>query len=206
MSETQQTNQQHQEASAKTIITTDWRTLPNYITLSRLILAFVFFALIAAEYATIPCTVLFVVAVATDAVDGYIARRYNLISVVGRILDPFVDKLIMIGTLLFLLEKPASGVNAWMVLIIISREMLVTLVRSVLEQHGHDFSSNWLGKLKMVMQCVAVTVSILSLSPHFSQPQFLQLRDILLWMAVAITSWSGIGYIWRVLQIVAGHP
>jgi len=204
MSEPQQSSLPEQsEANA---ISTDWVTLPNIITLSRLLLAFVLFALIAADYAAIPSAIVFVIAVMTDALDGYIARRYNLISVVGRILDPFVDKIIIIGTFLFLLEKPASGVTAWMVLSIVSREMLVTLIRSFLEQKGRDFSANWLGKLKMVLQCVALTLSILSLSSQFSQPQFLLLRNILLWIAVGITIWSGVTYVWRALQIVTSRP
>ena len=177
--------------------------LPNLITVSRLFLAFVLYALIDIEGFWLTAAVVFVVAAATDFLDGYLARRYGQVTTLGRILDPFVDKIIVCGAFLFLLEKRVdfhSGVNAWMVLIIIGREMFVTSLRGFLERQGVDFSATLSGKLKMVVQCVAVAASLLSLSPR---PEFLQsaafvlVRDLLLWAAVVVTAWSGLVYVWR---------
>lgn len=172
--------------------------LPNLITLSRLLLAFVLFALIQAEAYWITSAVLFVVAACTDFIDGYVARKYGLVTALGRILDPFVDKIIVCGAFVFLLEKSGgSGVTSWMVIAVIGREMFVTGLRSFLEQSGRDFSAVWIGKIKMALQCVAVTASLLSLSPKLITDEFLLIRDVLLWVAVAVTIYSGLIYAWR---------
>ncbi len=185
----------------------DFLTLPNLITLSRLLLAILLFLLIYVEGFWITSAAVFVVAAATDALDGFVARRYGLVTVLGRILDPFVDKIIVCGTFIFLLERKLdSGINSWMVLIVVAREMFVTSLRGYLEQQGKDFSATWSGKLKMVSQCVALTFSLLSLSPQFSSlvwyvgntaVAFKLVRDLLLWTAVAITAYSGVVYAWR---------
>jgi CDP-diacylglycerol--glycerol-3-phosphate 3-phosphatidyltransferase len=141
-----------------------------------------------------------VIAASTDALDGYLARRYKQVTVLGRILDPFVDKVIVCGSFVFLLEKQGdsdSGVNAWMVIIIIGREMFVSSLRGILEKEGKDFSASLSGKLKMALQCVAVTFSLLSLSRDLQWPWLPVTRDILLWLAVAVTIWSGLIYVIR---------
>src|SRR5262245_50411518 len=91
--------------------------VPNAITMTRLVLALVLFALMSAgsSFLGIPAAIVFLLAATTDALDGYIARKYNLITVLGRILDPFADKIIICGAFIFLLPLPDSGVNAWMV-------------------------------------------------------------------------------------------
>ncbi|QDU80814.1 CDP-diacylglycerol--glycerol-3-phosphate 3-phosphatidyltransferase [Polystyrenella longa] len=174
--------------------------IPNAITLSRLLLACVLFLLIDIQGFWITSAVLFVFAASTDFLDGYIARKYGMVTILGRIMDPFVDKIIVGGAFLFLLGEPdRSGVNAWMVLIVIGREMFISSLRGFLEKQGQDFSAAWSGKVKMTLQCVAVTCSLLSLSPDyfFNDSWFLLCRDILLWMAIAITLYSGIEYIIR---------
>lgn len=182
--------------------------VPNAITLSRLLLSFVLFALIQWGGAWVWAAGLFVFAVATDVLDGYIARRYKLITQLGRILDPFVDKFITSGTFLFLLPLPESGVTPWMVVIVLGREMLVTSLRGFLETQGADFSASASGKLKMFLQCVAATISLLSLDPRcatwtMAGISFLQLRDVLLWSMVAVTVWSGVVYVRRAIQLLS---
>ena len=89
------------------------------------------------------------------------------VTKLGRIFDPFVDKIIICGTFIFLAaEWPASGIAPWMAVVVMGREMLVTAIRSVIEQQGGDFSAQMAGKLKMVFQCVAVVASLLALR-HF---------------------------------------
>lgn len=190
--------------------------LPNLITVSRLVLAVVLFSLIYATGFWITAAVLFVVAAATDVLDGYIARRYGMITALGRVLDPFVDKIIVCGAFIFLLGKKSppletgaeisSGVNAWMVVIVVGREMFVSSLRGFLEQQGKDFSASLSGKLKMATQSTAVTLSLLSLSPRVSSPTFILVRDFLLWAAVAVTLWSGLVYVWRAGKLLAAEP
>jgi CDP-diacylglycerol--glycerol-3-phosphate 3-phosphatidyltransferase len=188
--------------------TLNWRDAfngPNLITISRFLLSIVLFAMIYAGGLWIASAVLFVFAAATDAVDGYIARKYGMITVLGRILDPFVDKIIVGGAFIFLSEKDviadgqtlSSGVNAWMAIIVIGREMFVSSLRGYLEKEGCDFSASLSGKLKMGLQCVAVPFAILSLDVRSQNEWFLLSRDILLWSAVAVTVFSGLVYVYR---------
>lgn len=184
--------------------------VPNSITLARLLLSVVLFGLIQAGVNWLWAAGLFVFAVATDVLDGYIARKYQLITQLGRILDPFADKFITGGTFLFLLPHPQSGVTPWMVVTVIGREMLVTSLRGFLEQQGADFSATASGKFKMFLQCVAITVCLISLDPGvhaWTLPGFslTQLRDVLLWTMVAATVWSGYDYVVRAIRLL-GQP
>jgi len=185
---------------------------PNVITFSRLFLTFVLLAMIQWGGMWIACTTIFVVAVATDWLDGYLARKWNQITVLGRIMDPFVDKVIIGGTLIFLTAIPDSGVTPWITFIVIGREMFITGLRSVLEGHGVDFSAKWSGKLKMLVQSVTIPFSLISLSPEFmgslgeSSVTFITVRQTLLWATVAITLYSGAEYTWRGFQLLGQAP
>ncbi|WP_417848504.1 CDP-diacylglycerol--glycerol-3-phosphate 3-phosphatidyltransferase [Thalassoglobus sp.] len=182
--------------------------LPNAITFSRLILAFVVLAMLDMTEWWITCTAIFVFAVSTDFLDGYFARKWNQVTVLGRIMDPFVDKVIIGGTLIFLIPHPESGVCAWLTFIVIGREMFVTGLRSVLEGHGVDFSAKWSGKIKMIVQSITIPLAILSLSPEFgdwlgeNKVSFLQIRDLFLYATVGITLYSGGEYTWRGLTLL----
>jgi CDP-diacylglycerol--glycerol-3-phosphate 3-phosphatidyltransferase len=182
--------------------------LPNCITVSRLVLAFVLFGMISYGGMWIASAVVFAVAAATDAVDGYLARRYGLVTTLGRILDPFVDKIIVCGAFVFLLaasQPPPglqSGIGPWMTLVIIGREMFITGLRSILEQQGKDFSASLSGKIKMVVQCFAVEASLLSMSHAFNSGWFIVVRDIVLWLAVVFTLGSGVLYIRRAARLL----
>ncbi|MCA9008275.1 MAG: CDP-diacylglycerol--glycerol-3-phosphate 3-phosphatidyltransferase [Planctomycetaceae bacterium] len=184
----------------KAVIGRDSLNMPNLVTATRLLLSLVLFSMISAGGWWISAAALFVFAASTDALDGYLARRYQQITVLGRILDPFVDKVIVCGSFVFLLEKQGaedSGVNAWMVIIIIGREMFVSSLRGILEKEGKDFSASMAGKMKMTLQCVAVTVSLLSLSESLNWPWLPAIRDLSLWIAVGVTIWSGMIYVVR---------
>ena len=119
-----------------------------------------------------PAFVLFIVAAGTDWLDGYYARKYGQVTTLGRILDPFADKVIVCGTFIFLAAIPEYAASApgacgrgwswssW------ARELLVTALRSFLEERGSDFSANMAGKLKMVLQCVAAGACLLCALPR----------------------------------------
>jgi CDP-diacylglycerol--glycerol-3-phosphate 3-phosphatidyltransferase len=177
--------------------------IPNLITLSRLALTFVVLTLIYLQRVWIASTVIFVIAVLTDFLDGYLARRWNQVTPLGRIMDPFVDKIIIGGALIFLTAIPGSGVDPWICFIVIAREIFITALRSVLEGHGVDFSAKFSGKLKMLLQCIAVPACLLSLSPAVedrlgaSFARLVLFRDVLLWGMVVITLYSGAEYVWR---------
>jgi CDP-diacylglycerol--glycerol-3-phosphate 3-phosphatidyltransferase len=136
----------------------------NRITLARALVTGGLWALLALA-APDPSTTtwawafgLFVFAGVTDAVDGIVARRFGDVSVLGRIADPLVDKLLVLGTMVVLLGIPSVGsvLPAWAVALILAREMVVTGIRAAVEATGASFAASFSGKAKMVVQCVAV--------------------------------------------------
>jgi CDP-diacylglycerol---glycerol-3-phosphate 3-phosphatidyltransferase len=173
--------------------------VPNQITGLRLVLSIVLFVLIPLEY-YLSGMVVFIVAAATDWVDGYYARKYGQVTTLGRILDPFVDKIIICGSFIYLAAAgPKSGIAAWMAVIVIGRELLVTALRTFLEGEGADFSATMSGKLKMVCQCTAVGVSLFSLTyGDMARPEWLAwLLPVSVWAAVGLTVYSGAEYVRR---------
>ena len=179
--------------------------VPNQITLARLILALVFFGLVPLGL-YMPALIVFAVAAGTDWLDGYWARKYDQVTQLGRILDPFADKIIICGAFIFLVAEPDSGITSWLTVIVVGREMLVTTIRSFLEQQGADFSAQFIGKLKMVLQCAAVVLSILSLRYVVNgHPSWLvNIRDVCIWSAIICTVYSGVAYIFRAASMVRG--
>jgi CDP-diacylglycerol--glycerol-3-phosphate 3-phosphatidyltransferase len=162
--------------------------------------------------------VVFLAAASTDWVDGYWARKYGQITQLGRILDPFADKMIICGAFIYLAAapqladgSPASGVAAWMAVVILARELAVTALRSFIENQGGDFSAKWAGKWKMLFQCAAAAFSIGKL-------QWLNVADgtlsppapawvsyglvSTLWIALVLTIYSGAEYIWVAIKVL----
>jgi CDP-diacylglycerol--glycerol-3-phosphate 3-phosphatidyltransferase len=176
--------------------------VPNQLTALRLLLSLALFGLIALEY-YLTAAAVFVVAAGTDWLDGYWARKYGQVTNLGRILDPFVDKIVICGTFIFLVAAPGSGVRAWMAVVIVGRELLVTALRSYLEAEGADFSASMSGKLKMGLQCLAATLSLLALSYVGPRPEALDgVLQISLWSAVALTIYSGAIYVRRAIGLL----
>lgn len=179
--------------------------LPNQLTIARLVLSIVLFGLITFRLYTAGFFV-FVAAASTDWLDGYFARKYGMVTMLGRILDPFVDKIIICGTFICLVADPASGIQGWMAVVVVGRELLITALRSFLEQQGADFSASMSGKLKMVLQCLAAGTSLFLLSemvsPAAQPPAWL---DYLLkgsvWSALALTVYSGVEYVRRAISL-----
>src|SRR5712691_1255532 len=109
--------------------------LPNQLTAARFVLAIVLFALIALE-SWVWCAVVFAVAAFTDWLDGYLARKQGLTSTLGRNLDPLVDKVLTCGAFIFLVPVEGANMLAWMVTLVVSRELVVTSLRSFIENRG----------------------------------------------------------------------
>lgn len=184
--------------------------VPNQFTLARILLSIVLFVfLVLGFYKT--SFVLFVITACTDWIDGYWARKYGQITKLGRVLDPFADKLFICGTFILLAAVPRladgvapSGITAWMAVVIVGRELLVTALRSFVEQQGGDFSAMWAGKWKMVVQCLAAGWSIVHLTYvdrtgaawSSSPPTWMsQGLVIIVWAAVLLTLYSAVGYV-----------
>ncbi len=181
--------------------------VPNVLTMSRLILAIVVFALIPlGQY--LAALIVFVVAASTDWVDGYWARRYNQVTQVGRIFDPFVDKILVCGVFILLGAEKGSGITAWMAVVVVGREMLVTALRGFIEQSGGDFSAKMAGKLKMVFQCAAIIGSLLTLTYGVEQAPnwFHWTLPLLVWVAVLSTIYSGLEYVVIAAKYVLAQP
>ncbi len=168
--------------------------IPNALSISRLALAAVAWGLIArSSFAA--ALVVFSIAAITDALDGFVARLLKQESDIGRQLDPLVDKILIIGTLVYLLTIPGTGVMPWMVAAITTRELAIQWVRSLLEGRGIAFGAKASGKLKTVFQCLAVVAVLLVSAVGVDRyPQARIARDALLWIAVLQTLYSGIVY------------
>ena len=175
-------------------------TVPNIISLSRLVLALVLFALIegVAGRQALAALILFIFAAATDWVDGWYARKYGQVSRLGRIFDPLVDKVIVCGTFVLLADRTGSAILPWMSLVIVVRELVVTAIRAEMERTGLDFSAAWSGKVKMLFQCVAIGLELGSRTwPEFvlGPVSIHQLTIGVVWLAVISTIWDGLEYV-----------
>jgi CDP-diacylglycerol--glycerol-3-phosphate 3-phosphatidyltransferase len=178
--------------------------LPNQLTAARFGLGLVLFVLIELEL-WLACAVVFALAAFTDWLDGYLARRQNLVSSLGRQLDPLVDKVVVCGAFIFLLPDRSglhSGLQAWMVTVIVGRELIITGLRSFMETRGAVFGADWLGKIKMGLQCTTL-FAIFGVFMIEEAPSFLVLlRDFVIYVTVAITALSGLQYLWRAAALL----
>ncbi len=194
--------------------------LPNQITLARLVLAIIFFSLLSQYAHRAPklwlleiCIILFVVAAGTDFLDGYIARKYGQVTALGRVLDPLVDKVLVCGTFVLFVGPgfvDASGVNvtgikAWMVIVIVGRELLVTGLRGFSESTGQAFGASVYGKLKMWMQSIAAPAILLLIVGEgrwIASAVADTIKTGLVWATVIITVASSLQYLFRARHLL----
>ncbi len=181
--------------------------VPNKISAARLLLSCVLFVLIPLHYYWLALT-LFVVAAGTDWIDGWYARKFNQVTQLGRILDPFCDKILICGAYILLAVEMQdlfpwfAQITGWMAVVVVGRELLVTVLRSLIEGAGGDFSAKMAGKLKMVFQCVAVGSCLVALaikagSATVVLPVWLEWSVIgSVWLSVVSTLHSGYLYLW----------
>jgi CDP-diacylglycerol--glycerol-3-phosphate 3-phosphatidyltransferase len=172
--------------------------VPNALSLIRLSMAMVVGLLIEWQ-SFLLAAVLFVVAASTDFVDGWWARRYGQVTKLGRVLDPFVDKIIVTAALVALVGVQGSRITAWMVTVIVGRELLVTSLRAMVEGKGGDFSARWLGKWKMLFQCAAIVSSLLLLRFGSTQAWIGPTTTALVWIALFTTVASGVDYVFKAI-------
>lgn len=170
--------------------------LPNQLTILRIILIPVFIVVLMMGHYYVAAGI-FVVASATDALDGFIARKYNLVTNFGKLMDPLADKLLVVSALVCLVEL--GDIASWMVIVILAREFTITALRSVAASEGIVIAAGNSGKLKTVFQMVAITAILLKNWP-FSMLGF-PFADIMLWCALILTIYSGIEYMIKNKQV-----
>jgi CDP-diacylglycerol--glycerol-3-phosphate 3-phosphatidyltransferase len=178
--------------------------VPNKITISRILLIPLFLIIMLFPFewgdmhlfgADLPVThfvgaLIFIFASATDWVDGFYARKYNLVTNMGKFLDPLADKLLVSAALIVLVELGFAA--SWIVIAIISREFAVTGLRLLLVEGGEVVAANMLGKIKTWAQIIAISALLLH-NTIFEMISF-PFDDVALWVALIFTIWSGWDY------------
>jgi CDP-diacylglycerol--glycerol-3-phosphate 3-phosphatidyltransferase len=184
-------------------------SVANLITLSRLGLVVVAFVLLALRppapepwWGDWPVFGLLLLGIATDYIDGWVARATGRVTLLGRILDPLADKVLVCGALVFyaLLPVTAVYVPGWAVVTVITREFLVQSVRGAAEAKGVKFGADQLGKWKMVCQCVWVlALSALVAGWQWTGP----VATVFLWLSLVTTVVSGVNYVRKAWGVIA---
>jgi CDP-diacylglycerol--glycerol-3-phosphate 3-phosphatidyltransferase len=182
--------------------------VPNQLTAARFVLSLVLFVLISWQL-WIACLGVFAVAAFTDWLDGYVARKQGITSTLGRNLDPLVDKVLICGAYIFLGYERHANIDPWMVTVVVSRELVITGLRGFMESMGATFGADWLGKLKMGLQCAALIGLFVALHvfltlgyPEADLPLLAWVRDILVYAMLAATALSGLQYLWRAFALL----
>ncbi|MAJ28686.1 CDP-diacylglycerol--glycerol-3-phosphate 3-phosphatidyltransferase [bacterium TMED181] len=196
----------------------DWKNLPNLITISRLGIAVLLFAMLTLELqgwgigdrhlALNIATVAFILCVATDAIDGYLARKWKMVTAFGRLADTFVDKIVICGTLIYLVKFAPDLIKPWFVVIIVTREFLVSGLKSYYESQGQEIAASIGGKLKMILQSILIpAVMLVEGNRDFVSGADVNslwktifsllesLTVILFWGTLVTTLWSGLDYL-----------
>lgn len=180
--------------------------IPNTITMVRLFVTALVFVCLQTAVAAGPATPtewlcwlafgLFLLAAVTDFLDGYLARRWQMVTAFGRVADPFADKILISGSLVVLLQFPAATeiLTAWYVVVVIAREFLVTAIRGVVEASGKPFPADRLGKWKMVAQCWTVA-ALLTVVAGTEVWRWAAVAGY--WVSLVLTVVSGANYVFK---------
>ncbi|MFB5266640.1 CDP-diacylglycerol--glycerol-3-phosphate 3-phosphatidyltransferase [Paenibacillus enshidis] len=180
--------------------------LPNKITLARICLIPLMMICLLVEFSFYPeplqwgtfslpfnqllAALIFIVAASTDGIDGYLARKHNLVTNLGKLLDPLADKLLVTAVLISLVEM--GKLDSWVAVVIVSREFAVTGLRQIALLDGSVVAaSNW-GKLKTVIQIVAIVALLINNFPFVFMG--IPFDQIAIWAAAVITIYSGYDY------------
>jgi CDP-diacylglycerol--glycerol-3-phosphate 3-phosphatidyltransferase len=189
---------------------------PNRLTLTRVFLAplFVFLFLIDNTYARLAALIVFVLAALTDLVDGWLARKYNITTGFGRFMDPLADKILISAALVAFVALGYA--RAWMVLPIIARDFFVTGLRSLAAYKGIVIATSGFAKAKTFLQMVAVGVILAFINLKtflpiwgvewaiFGDPRVLTVFDVMLFVTMVVTVWTGIDYLIKNYYLLKG--
>ena len=167
--------------------------LPNFLTILRMIMVPIFIIFFYVDMYLVS-VIIFAVAAITDALDGYLARKNNQITNFGKLMDPLADKILTVSAFICLLD--IGLIPAWMVIVILAREFAITGLRGVAASEGTVIPAGFSGKLKTVFQMVAIILLLLSLAfPDLSA--LAVIAQVVLWIALILTVYSGVEYLWN---------
>jgi len=184
-----------------------WLNLPNLLTLFRILLVPVIVAVLLTRFEgrEFVGLALFLLAALTDFLDGFLARRRQQVTRLGKLLDPAADKILTTAAFIALVEIDPLVTPAWMVALIVSREFAVSTLRSVAAVESMVIAASWSGKVKTVTQVVAISLLII----YTQLGEFSHLAPISLWVALLATLYSGVEYFvryWRLLTAPVAAP
>ena len=175
--------------------------LPNKLTVVRMVLVpfFVAALLLSKTNDSLKwvALALFVIASLTDFADGYIARKYNLVTNFGKFMDPLADKILTISGMICLVEL--GRIPSWIVVIIVAREFIISGFRLVAAENGVVIAANYWGKFKTTFQMIMIILMIMNI------PQLQIVTNIVMWIALALTLISLWTYIMANNQVLAGE-
>ena len=169
--------------------------LPNKLTLLRICLIPVFVILMLSQVSNfflISC-IIFIIASITDFLDGKIARKYNLVTDFGKFMDPLADKLLVLSALICMIEYDL--VAGWMVIIIVARELTVSILRAIAADNGKAIAASGGGKIKTTSQMIAII--LLLIGANYSNSQIVFVGTIAMYIATIFTLYSGIDYLYK---------
>ena len=168
------------------------KNLPNQLTIARICAIPLFIILLMTGH-NVSATIVFILAAFTDMLDGKIARKYNLVTNFGKLMDPLADKLLTMSA--FICFVGLNEVPAWMIIVILGREFIITGMRQVAAAEGIVIAAGWSGKIKVVCQMIAIPLIMLHNWPFYLLPVVIPVDQIALWAALVMTIWSGAEYI-----------
>ncbi|MBN9646356.1 MAG: CDP-diacylglycerol--glycerol-3-phosphate 3-phosphatidyltransferase [Terrisporobacter othiniensis] len=169
--------------------------LPNKLTLLRVLLIPVFVIIMMLDVTNhyLMACLIFIIASITDALDGHIARKNNLVTDFGKFMDPLADKLLVITALICMIES--NLVAGWMVIIIVARELTVSILRAIAAADGKVIAASGGGKIKTISQMLAII--ILLLGANIDNSMLLQVGTIFMLIATMLTLYSGADYLYK---------
>jgi CDP-diacylglycerol--glycerol-3-phosphate 3-phosphatidyltransferase len=170
--------------------------LPNLLSLSRVFLAplVVVFLTLRIEWGDLIAGAVFILAALTDTADGYIARKRGIVTNLGKFIDPLADKILITAALVGLVEL--QRIPAWIVVVILAREFIVTGLRMIAAAEGVVLAASRGGKTKTVAQIVAIVMMIFNLP----------LAGMAIWIAMLLTLWSGMDYLLKGWDLLCAPP
>ena len=196
-------------ARQPSVLLKEFWNVPNMLTLGRILIIplFVWLTYEANPLSSLYAAALFTLAAVTDVIDGWLARRLNLITVVGKLLDPLADKLIVMAALVMMVRLGRIG--AWVVIVLLAREFIVTGLRQIAASEGMVIAAGQEGKWKTAVQLVA----LIALCIHYTHPLFLiwwtfpvnynHVGKVLLYISVVVSIWSMLVYFQAFLRMLA---
>ena len=174
--------------------------IPNILTMFRIFLVPFFIYFFVEDKLTV-AFIIFIIASITDYFDGYLARKYQVISNFGKIMDPLADKLLVLSAIGLVTFGKAGFLSQGIFIIITVREVLITILRDLYKKKNIILAANNWGKVKTVMQMVGLTAVFLIMAIGWSIPNFVLITNIYFWVVVVVTIMSGLTYLTRIKEL-----